>query len=74
MIFNQLLILLGINLALPFIVSGIAWEAHVGGLAAGALIAAAWDRVPRGASNPTASRVGFAAGVAVAAILVLIFL
>ena len=40
----QLLLLLGINLALPLIVPNIAWEAHVGGLVAGIASSAAWDR------------------------------
>ncbi len=35
-------IIVGINLLLPFARSGIAWEAHVGGLAAGLVIAFAW--------------------------------
>jgi membrane associated rhomboid family serine protease len=35
---RQLLIVLVINLALPFFVGGIAWEAHVGGLVVGFLI------------------------------------
>lgn len=39
---RQLLVLLGINLALPLFVPGIAWEAHVGGLAAGFVIAMLW--------------------------------
>lgn len=39
---NQLLLLLGINLALPFLIPGIAWEAHVGGLVAGFVVTWAW--------------------------------
>ncbi|MEX0659772.1 MAG: rhomboid family intramembrane serine protease [Egibacteraceae bacterium] len=39
---RQLLVLLGINLALPLFVPGIAWEAHVGGLVAGFAIAVLW--------------------------------
>ena len=34
--------IVGINLLLPFARSGIAWEAHVGGLVAGVVIALAW--------------------------------
>ena len=45
--FSQLVILLGINLALPLFVPNIAWQAHVGGLLAGVLIGAVWDRLPR---------------------------
>ena len=36
--------IVGINLLLPFARSGIAWQAHVGGLAAGVVIALAWTR------------------------------
>lgn len=72
-VFGQLGILLAINLALPLFVPNIAWEAHVGGLVAGALIAASWDRIPRRARNAVAIRVAFALGVAVAAVLLLLF-
>ncbi|MFH1331651.1 MAG: rhomboid family intramembrane serine protease [Actinomycetota bacterium] len=44
-VFGQLGLLLAINLALPLFVRNIAWQAHVGGLLAGILIAAAWDRI-----------------------------
>ena len=37
--------ILGINLLLPLARPGIAWQAHVGGLVAGVLIALAWTRV-----------------------------
>lgn len=46
--FRQLLLLLAINLALPLLVRGIAWEAHMGGLVAGMLIVWAWQRIPPG--------------------------
>lgn len=39
---RQLLLLLGINMALPLFVPNIAWEAHLGGLVAGFAIASAW--------------------------------
>lgn len=39
---RQLLLVLGLNLALPLFVPGIAWEAHLGGLAAGFAIAWLW--------------------------------
>lgn len=44
---RQLLLLLGINLALPLFVPGIAWEAHLGGLVAGFVIALAWFPLAR---------------------------
>ena len=48
--FRSLLMLLGINLALPFLAPNlnIAWEAHVGGLVAGAAITMVWMRIPPG--------------------------
>ncbi len=42
---NQLLILLALNGALPLVFPGIAWQAHVGGLVAGFVIAMAWGVV-----------------------------
>ena len=44
---RQLLVLLAINLALPLFVPRIAWEAHLGGLAAGFVIALAWFPLAR---------------------------
>jgi membrane associated rhomboid family serine protease len=44
---RQLLIVLAINLAFPFFVGGIAWEAHVGGLIVGFLIGALLLRTRR---------------------------
>ena len=42
--FRQLMVLLGINLALPLLPgTRIAWQAHVGGLAAGMLLAWLWS-------------------------------
>ncbi len=64
-VFGQLLVLLVINLALPLFVPNIAWQAHVGGLAAGALIGAVWDRLPR-TKGSTWKRVAVALGVGVA--------
>jgi membrane associated rhomboid family serine protease len=47
LVFRQLAILLAINLLLAFLPgSNIAWQAHIGGLTAGALIGAIWDRLP----------------------------
>ena len=44
---RPILILLGINLVFTFTWQGISWEAHIGGLAVGALIAYAMVHAPR---------------------------
>ncbi len=45
---RQLVILIAINAVLGFVVSGIAWQAHLGGLVAGGLAAAVLAYAPRG--------------------------
>jgi membrane associated rhomboid family serine protease len=45
---NQLSFLLLINAVLPFIVRNISWQAHLGGLVTGFLLAEAWSRMRRG--------------------------
>lgn len=59
---RQLLTLLAINLALPLLVPRIAWQAHLGGLAAGMVIAALWSLAGAGRNRKT---LRVAAGVAV---------
>ena len=60
-----ILVLIGINLALGFVMANIAWQAHVGGLLTGALLAAAYAYAP-----PARRRlVAFAAPVVLGAIL-----
>jgi len=71
-VFGQLGVLLAINMALPLFVPRIAWQAHLGGLIAGALIALAWDRLPLHGSGPARTRVLTALAVAVAAALLVI--
>lgn len=69
MLLRQIGFLLILNGALPFIIPSIAWEAHLGGLAAGFVIGELWSR----ASNERARlAVTLAvAGLAVMAVLVL---
>lgn len=68
---RQLLLLLGINAVLPFVVPAIAWEAHLGGLVAGFAIASAWLPVARRA-RPGLARTLVAAGVGGGALLLVI--
>jgi len=66
---RQIGFLLLLNAALPFIIRGIAWEAHLGGLVAGFVIGELWSR----ARNETA-RVAITvaiAGLAIVSVLVL---
>ncbi|MFQ5947384.1 MAG: rhomboid family intramembrane serine protease [Acidimicrobiia bacterium] len=66
-LFNQLAILLLINLSLPFVIRNIAWEAHLGGLVAGIVIAAAWERVAVGGPDVARIRTAIPASVAIVA-------
>lgn len=58
-------VIVGINLLLPLAVPRIAWEAHVGGLIAGFLIAFLWTQVAR----DERTRSGIAFGVAAVALV-----
>ena len=73
-VFSQLMLLLVINLSLPLFVSNIAWEAHVGGLVAGASIAAAWDRIQHAGRGAEPQRVFTALAVAIVAFVVVLVL
>lgn len=68
--FNQLGVLLAINLALPLFVGGIDWRAHVGGLASGILIAWLWSLFAVGRPNAKTIRTVIGLGVAVAVALI----
>jgi len=70
--FTQLGLLLAINLALPLFWPNIAWQAHVGGLVAGILIAAVWDRMPLPGRAAVWRRVAVALVVGGAALLVVL--
>ncbi|MEU0564698.1 rhomboid family intramembrane serine protease [Nonomuraea sp. NPDC005983] len=62
--------LIGINVVLTFVVSGISWEGHLGGLVTGTAVAAAFAYAPAKQRNVTQ----LVAGVAILAVLVLIVL
>lgn len=70
--FNQLGVLLAINLALPLFVGGIDWRAHMGGLAGGLAIAYLWSLFAVGQPNAKVIRTTIALGVAVLAIAITI--
>lgn len=63
--------LLLINAALPFLIPGISWQAHLGGLLAGFAIGEIWARItgPRAEIARTAVAAGFVIAAVVAAIL-----
>jgi membrane associated rhomboid family serine protease len=72
-VFNQLGLLLVINLSLPLLIPRIAWEAHLGGLMAGLAIAAAWDKISHAQRGSATQRVIVAGAVAIAAVAVTLF-
>lgn len=61
--FNQLAVLLAINLALPLFIANIAWQAHVGGLIGGIAISWAWSQWAVGSQQPETRRTMIAGGV-----------
>ncbi|NTW38659.1 MAG: rhomboid family intramembrane serine protease [Cellulomonadaceae bacterium] len=67
---RQILVVLAINAALPFLLPGIAWQAHAGGLVTGVALGFAYAYAPRARRDV----VGLAATVAVAVVLVLLSL
>ena len=66
---TQLLIVLGINVVIGFVVPGIAWEGHLGGLVAGAAIGLVYARTRRPEQRTT--QVVSVAGVAVAILAII---
>ncbi|MGY3566528.1 rhomboid family intramembrane serine protease [Sinomonas sp. RB5] len=65
---RQLVVLIAINAVLGFVVPGIAWQAHLGGLVTGALTTAAIAYAPRGRSRVVV-QIGGLVGVAVLLVL-----
>ena len=72
--FNQLLVLLGINAALPIFIPNIAWEAHAGGLVAGGLIGYLWGQFAAGRANSVQIRAIIAAAVFVVAMVAVVLI
>lgn len=68
---RQIGFLLLINAAIPFMIPGIAWEAHLGGLIAGFAIGEIWSRVKGPKASQIRTLVAFGVA-ALAALLVLI--
>ena len=66
---RQIGLLLLLNAALPFIIRGIAWEAHLGGLIAGFVIGELWSR-----ARNEAARVAVAAAIAALAVVAVLVL
>lgn len=69
---KQIVVLVGINAVLGFVVPGIAWEAHLGGLLTGAACAAIIAYAPRGERQSTIQWLGLAGVVALLAVLTLV--
>jgi len=72
--FNQLVVLLGINAALPLFISNIAWEAHAGGLVAGGLIGFLWGQLAAGKANSVQIRTAISGAVFVVAMAIVVIL
>ncbi|HWH31336.1 MAG TPA: rhomboid family intramembrane serine protease [Egibacteraceae bacterium] len=68
---RQMLMLLGINAALPILVPQIAWQAHLGGFLAGFLLGMVWSAV-RGQERATVLRAASGYGLAALAWLALL--
>jgi len=66
--FNQLGVLLAINVVISFSVRTVSWQAHAGGFAAGILIAWLWSVLAVGKPNARAIRTVVAIGVTVAVV------
>ncbi len=66
---RQIVILIVLNLVISFAVPGIAWQAHVGGLVAGAALTAAYAYAPQ---NRPQARTLMQAGATVAIVAVLL--
>lgn len=66
MLLRQIGFLLVINAAIPFLIPGVAWEAHLGGLITGFVVGEAWSRL----RGPGAVRVRIAVPLVLAVLAV----
>jgi membrane associated rhomboid family serine protease len=62
-VLTQLLFLLAINAAIPFIFRNISWQAHLGGLIAGFVIGEIWARIQGPNADAMRAWVGLAVAV-----------
>lgn len=68
---TAVMVLLGINLVYGFVVAGVDWRAHVGGLVAGLLLGAAFVFAPRERRRIVSVAASVAVGLAAIATVVL---
>jgi membrane associated rhomboid family serine protease len=69
---RQIVVLIAINAVLGFVVPGIAWQAHLGGLVAGAACAAAIAYAPRGSRQARTQALGLGGVVVLLALLTVV--
>ncbi|MEG9246479.1 rhomboid family intramembrane serine protease [Arthrobacter sp. Soc17.1.1.1] len=69
---RQIVVLIAINAVLGFVVPGIAWQAHLGGLVAGAACAAAIAYAPRGSRQARTQVLGLGGVVVLLALLTVV--
>ncbi|MHA7209244.1 rhomboid family intramembrane serine protease [Arthrobacter sp. MDT1-65] len=69
---RQIVVLIAINAVLGFVVPGIAWQAHVGGLVAGAACAAAIAYAPHGKRQVRTQMLGLGGVVVLLALLTVV--
>lgn len=68
---TQLLIIIALNLAIGFFVPNVAWQAHLGGLIVGALIAVIYTRTRR--ADQQRVQIALVSGVALALVMTTVF-